>query len=228
MELLPYDIKNKIREEFPPQTKLMMLNKDFYHIGLNKYCEHFDPTDSQILKYFKNHKHCALFEMKYKYDSEMNMVNHMYISNIKPLGKILFHKYHDLNIGGQYSYDSMVRFYEHKYYDLDLNSLYHLCLQYCNEASAKKIIVDKLHYMRVMMIDYENNDDPDEEDEDTMDWIFIYMMVSANLLGLWTEQYLYTEKIKPYQVYTVFIPKFNIIENLYNILIDYYQGDFMT
>lgn len=162
---LQKELQLQIINQLGPRS--MVVNKSFYNLRKQKYCEEFDPTETQILNYIDNADKYDIPYVKYalKYQHYGNLY-YTYIVNVSYLDTTLIFQYEILDhnimeVDKLYISDSLffhlVQFGDHQYYDLDLFSLYQIALNYCDVNQAKLVIKNKLD----KVLEFINNYDAD-------------------------------------------------------------------
>lgn len=214
METLPLELKSNIMTIIPLR-KIMLLNKSYQQLSHLRYCEEFEPTETQILHYVKmaNNKHTSyvLFEMKTIHNEEYQYI--VDINNFEVNTRLEYYSHNHVIIGKKYPFINhhltmltLYNEYEHQYYDLDLYSLYRIHTYYCGELLAKNWIKNKLDTIFTYVQKYqsyierieriENHDDFDWSDENELEHTqlatyFYYLTASALIVHLWDDQNTY-------------------------------------
>jgi hypothetical protein len=166
---LPVELQKEIVYDLP--DKSMLVSKNFYNYKKQSYCEHFIPTQTQILNYINKANKYNIPYIKY----ELKTLSNNIFRIINAADDIIMIYSIDDHIDiekNNYLLGFKSLFYNHISYDLDLFSLYQLCLDYCDSKSAKSFLVSK---MNIIKNDIKNH----HNDEFTIINDYIYLMTSC-------------------------------------------------
>jgi hypothetical protein len=203
---LPKELQSQIINQLGPRT--MVINKSVYNLRLQKYCQEFDPTETQILNYIdKANRHgipYVQYELQYRHQKFPDNAIHRqhyallytFIGKISNVDANLIFQYkqdddntyklHDLRMANSFLSPILV-FGDHQYYDLDLFSLYQLGLEYCHSSQVKQFIRKRIDWAYEVSQFYDNY--PDYIGFDTSYYPillmeYIYIVTSAMILNL--------------------------------------------
>ena len=189
-DTLPKELQSHIVSYTP--TKTMLVSKQFKESQHQKYCDTFEPTETQLFDYMKKaNQHnipYVLYELKYAYDGTDLVYGYIVdFNNKKDLETLFVYRYYiDSDDNQQYSFEpapylvgkkSLLKhymllpgvyhtLYDHQYYDLDLFSLYQIVITYCGAYRAKQWIKNKCDTMLnyAQRVEKENDEEIDEDD----------------------------------------------------------------
>jgi hypothetical protein len=194
--VLPTEIQSQIANDIS-DPKTMLVNKQFYQYGKDNYCKNFKPTETQIINYMNKADRYQIpyvcFEVKAVDDD-----HYLKIITVKNFNV-------DTIITAGYTYDNQLEyiyntrpfkiapfFARHSHYNLDLFSLYQLCLDYCGSRYAKqyikKILDNVIYYIDLWYDDYNI---ARETAYNAIVNNYIYLTASALLLNIWNDNVLF-------------------------------------